>query len=40
MKSIKAEKIKTINEKTLVVALDIGKKVHYGYFRTPKKSGY
>ena len=35
MKSIKAEKIKTINEKTLVVALDIGKKVHYGYFRTP-----
>jgi len=36
MKSNKAEKIKTINEKTLVVALDIGKKVHYGYFRTPK----
>ncbi len=36
MKSIKAEKIKTINEKTLVVALDVGKKVHYGYFRTPK----
>ena len=35
MKSIKAEKIKTINEKTLMVALDIGKKVHYGYFRTP-----
>jgi len=26
MKSIKAEKIKTINEKMLVVALDIGKK--------------
>jgi len=36
MKSNKAEKIKTINEKTLVVALDVGKKVHYGYFRTPK----
>jgi transposase len=36
MKTIKAEKVKTINEKTLVVALDIGKKVHYGYFRTPK----
>ena len=36
MKSIKAEKIKTINKKTLVVALDIGKKVHYGYFRTPE----
>lgn len=32
----KAEKIKTINGKTLIVALDIGKKVHYGYFRTPK----
>ena len=37
MKTIKAEKIKTINEKTLVVALDIGKRVHYGYFRTPNK---
>ena len=36
MKSIKTEKIKTINEKTLIVALDIGKKIHYGYFRTPK----
>jgi transposase len=36
MKSNKAEKIKTINKKTLVVTLDVGKKVHYGYFRTPK----
>jgi transposase len=36
MGSNKAEKIKTINGKTLIVALDIGKKVHYGYFRTPK----
>lgn len=36
MTSNKTEKIKTINEKTLIVALDIGKKVHYGYFRTPK----
>jgi len=36
MKSNKTEKIKTINEKTLIVALDIGKKVHYGYFRTPR----
>jgi transposase len=35
MKSIKAKKIKTINQKTLVVALDIGKKIHYGYFRAP-----
>ncbi len=36
MTSTKSEKIKTINEKTLIVALDIGKKIHYGYFRTPK----
>jgi transposase len=33
--SNKAEKIKTINRKTLIVTLDIGKNVHYGYFRTP-----
>jgi transposase len=36
MKSNKAKKVKIINEKTLIVALDIGKNVHYGYFRTPK----
>jgi len=36
MKCNKTEKVKIINEKTLIVALDIGKKVHYGYFRTPK----
>lgn len=35
MKSNKTEKIKTVNEKTLIVTLDIGKNVHYGYFRTP-----
>jgi transposase len=35
MKS-KTQRIRTINEKTLVVTLDIGKKVHYGYFRAPK----
>ena len=35
MKFIKAEKIKTINTKTLIVALDIGKHIHYGYFRAP-----
>jgi transposase len=34
MKS-KTQKIRTINEKTLVVTLDIGKSVHYGYLRTP-----
>jgi len=36
MNSTKTKKIKKINEKTLLVALDIGKKIHYGYFRTPK----
>ena len=36
MKFNKTEKVKIINEKTLIVALDIGKNVHYGYFRTPK----
>jgi len=35
MKSIKAEKIKTINEKTLVVALDIGKKSSLWLFQNP-----
>jgi transposase len=35
MKSIKAKKIKTINTKTLIVALDIGKNIHHGYFRAP-----
>ena len=33
MRSNKTEKIKTINPKTLIAALDIGKKVHYAYFR-------
>jgi transposase len=32
----KSKKIKTINEKTLIVTLDIGKTIHYGYFRTPQ----
>jgi len=31
----KTKKIKIINKKTLIAALDIGKKVHYGYFRAP-----
>jgi len=34
MKS-KSQKVRNINEKTLVVTLDIGKKIHYGYFRAP-----
>lgn len=37
MKTIKTKKIKKINGKTLIVALDIGKKIHYGYFRAPNK---
>ena len=35
MRTSKAKKIKVINEKTLIVALDIGKSFHYGYFRAP-----
>ena len=35
MKHSKTEKIGTINKKTLIAALDIGKKVHFGYFRAP-----
>jgi hypothetical protein len=34
MKS-KAKKIGSINGKTLIVAVDIGKTVHYGYLRGP-----
>jgi len=32
---IRTQKIRNINKKTLVVALDIGKSVHYGYLRAP-----
>ncbi len=35
MKSSKTKKNKSINEKTLIAAIDIGKNVHYGYFRAP-----
>lgn len=35
MKSTKTEKLKTVNEKTMIVAIDIGKTIHYGYFRGP-----
>ena len=34
MKS-KTKKIQNINGKTLVVGVDIGKTVHYGYLRAP-----
>ena len=35
MKSTKTEKLKAVNGKTMIVAIDIGKTVHYGYFRGP-----
>lgn len=36
MKRTKTKKHQTVNEKTLIVAVDIGKTVHYGYFRGPQ----
>jgi transposase len=35
MKTIKSKKVKQIKKKTMIVAIDIGKNVHYGYFRGP-----
>ncbi len=35
MKYNKTQKIKIINEKTMIAALDIGKRTHYAYFRSP-----
>lgn len=35
MKDTKPKKVKTVNEKTLIVAIDIGKIIHHGYFRGP-----
>ncbi len=35
MKSTKTKKVKKINDKTVIAALDIGKNVQYGYFRAP-----
>jgi transposase len=35
MNSTKTKKVKKINDKTVIAALDIGKNVHYGYFRAP-----
>ena len=32
---IKTKKVKWINKKTMIAAFDIGKNVHYGYFRAP-----
>ena len=36
MERIKTKKHQTVNEKTLIVAIDIGKVTHYGYFRGPQ----
>ena len=35
MENSKTKKLKTVNEKTLIVAIDIGKAIHHGYFRGP-----
>ena len=35
MKKIKSKKVKQINKKTMIVSIDIGKSIHYGYFRGP-----
>ena len=35
MKTSKTKKVKVVNKKMLIVAVDIGKNIHYGYFRTP-----
>jgi len=35
VKSSKTQKVKFINEKTMIAALDIGKVTHYAYFRGP-----
>lgn len=35
MKSSKTKKIKFINKKTMLATIDIGKNIHYGYFRAP-----
>jgi len=33
MEKSKAKKLNTVNGKTMIVAIDIGKTIHYGYFR-------
>jgi transposase len=35
MASNKAKKVKNINKKTMIATIDIGKNIHYGYFRAP-----
>ena len=36
MASNKAKKVKWINKKTMIATIDIGKNIHYGYFRAPE----
>ena len=38
MGSTRSKKVKRINEKTLIASLDIGKVLHYAYFRAPDGS--
>ena len=40
MKSTKTKKVKKINDKTVIAALDIGKNVQYGYFRAPNGNDF
>jgi transposase len=35
VENTKPKKVKIVNEKALIVAIDIGKTIHYGYFRGP-----
>ena len=35
MKANKTKKVKLINKKTMLTTIDIGKNIHYGYFRAP-----
>lgn len=38
MKRRKTKKSSVVNEKTLIVAVDISNKIHWGYFRAPNNS--
>jgi transposase len=35
MEYSKTKNVKTVNERMLIVAIDIGKSIHHGYFRGP-----
>jgi len=36
VKKTTTQSLEPVNEKTLIVAIDIGKSVHYAYFRAPQ----